>query len=283
MTRYDYAQVENSRTTFAMFDDKPDTIERLERIWKGEGFGTEFFNDRIELGELIDRLMDPSFAPLGLIPTFDIKFDHPFQFYAGREHYRIKEPRLAGVEIVEFLTQTFGTLKGTKFILMSSAEPEREVERRIDDLQQHGIDVQFVSKNDAEDSVLEKTYRLLDKNGKLSLFGHLKVFESFCDVLEIDKAERAKMLGAEDTTELFYAKHIRNYVESSRSAKGRISNFLSIELILRDLFSSEEIAGKVREITLSDGRSLLCAIVSGREIDQRRALAYLEHSLGAHA
>jgi hypothetical protein len=282
MISHTSVQAQNAQKIIAMFDDKPDTVERLEGIWKGEGFRTEYFGNRLELESLIDRLIGKIPTPIELVPTFDVKFDEPFQFYAGTENYGIKDPRVAGIEIVEFLTGRFEVLRDTKFILMSSAEAEYEVQSRIERLREGGVSVEFVSKNESEDSVLEKTYDLLDDGKKLAVFGHLKVFDSFCDLIEIDRRERCRVLGAEDVPELYYTKHIRNYVEVSRNAKSRISTFLSIEMILRDMFPPDEIAAATRTTILPSGMSIRDALLSGSEREQEAARRYLEHSIGAH-
>jgi hypothetical protein len=150
-------------TTISMYDDKPDTVERLENIWTESGFKTKYFGNRIELEELIAGLLDPGDTDEKVIPAFDVKFDTPFDVFAGTKSYRIRNPRLAGVEIVEFLTRNFHSLKAICFILMSSVEvEEEEVSLRVTRLNREGVHVSFISKHESEDVVLRKTFQLIE-------------------------------------------------------------------------------------------------------------------------
>jgi len=149
-------------TTISMFDNKPDTVERLETIWSDGGFKTNYFDDRIRLEELIEGLLDPGDTEEKVIPAFDVKFDTSFDVHAGTKSYRIKNPQLAGVEIVEFLTRNFQSLKDICFILMSSAEAEEEVLGRVTSLNKQGVHVSFISKHESENVILEKTFALIE-------------------------------------------------------------------------------------------------------------------------
>jgi hypothetical protein len=143
-----------------MFDDKPDTVEHLEHVWNERGIKTEYFDNRIDLEALIERLFDTVKRDEVVVPALDVKFPHSFDVLARDLIHRIINPQVAGVEIIEFLTRQVG-LVDVPYILMSSAEAEQDVLERVARLSREGINVRFVSKHDTEEKVVEKTNELL--------------------------------------------------------------------------------------------------------------------------
>lgn len=273
----------SAATKIYFYDDKPDTVSKFEEILREEGIETEYLDDTITLQELFRNMFD---VPGGSeakekIPAIDVKFEHKFRFRVHGKEYRIREPQRAGFEIIENIITDFEPLRRRRYILMSSAEVEGEDIGRLKALQDRTT-VQFISKNDPEEVILEKTYQLLADPEKLSIFGYVKMFETFCDLIEIDVSDRPVVLGEErlqDET-IPYQKYVRTYIERSREAKERISDFMAIELILRKLYSVDKINRALSELKSHRGESLKQMLMSGDRLKQYYVRNFLEQIVG---
>jgi CheY-like chemotaxis protein len=269
------------RGKILLYDDKYDSVVRLEEIWKEEGFETESFDDEMTLQEKLDELLRIPPEKV-MIPAIDVRFPNEIQFKVKGKNFRITDPQFAGFEIIELLSSNFPRLRDKQYILMSSAEMEGASLERLNALKAQVKNLQFVSKKDPEESVLEKTYELIADPRKVQLFGYLKMFESFCDLLGADYETRARIIGAESPSlqSAPYLKYIRAFIETSSEAKDRISTFMAIELALRALYKEENIDTALCDLKSHKGEVLKQMITSGNRIKQEYVRHFVELLVG---
>jgi hypothetical protein len=153
---------------------------------------------------------------------------------------------------------------------------------RLNALKKRIKHLQFVSKKESEESVLEKTYELIANPVKLALFGYVKMFETFCDLLDADHEMRVKIIGAElpDFQRVQYSKYIRTFLEISVEAKERISTFMAIELLIGKLHKGKHFNAALSDLKSHKGESLKQMLISGDRMQQEYVRSYLECSVG---
>ena len=275
------ARIRVARPKISVWDDNSDSIVRLEEIWKEHGFQTQTFDDDLSGGEMLEELLQNR-AAQSVIPAIDIMFPNRIKLSVQGRMFQVRDPQSAGFEILEYLASEFPELHTYGFLLISSGEMDERNLQRLARLRDRVPKLRFISKREPEASVLEKTYDIIPDENKRALFGYVRMFESFSDLLGLTEEERLRVIGAvvPSYDDVPYSRYLRSYIEVSEDARARISTLMAIEMILRGLYREDNIPAAMSRLRSHSNESLKQMLLSGDRLKQEHVRHMLEAMVG---